>query len=716
MAHRLLRLELRYEHDVVLARQRARRIADLLGYDNTEQIRIATATSEIARNAFRYATKGSVEFAIDDNGKHQLTVTVQDSGPGIPHLDSVLSGKYQSNSGLGMGIVGTKRLMDSFSIESSPTGTLVVFGKALPGKHPLSSKDIGRLGTELANAAARSPFEEIQSQNQELLRTLDELRAKKDELSRINLELEDTNRGVVALYAELDERADYLRRASELKSSFLSNMSHEFRTPLNSIMSLSRMLLDRMDGELTVDQAKQVGYIQKSAHDLAEMVNDLLDLAKVEAGKVEIKPKIFEVADLFGALRGMLKPLLAENSVSLVFDDADGLPDLYTDEAKVSQILRNFISNAIKFTPKGEVRVGAKLVNDKTIEFSVSDTGIGIAIADQQIIFEEFRQIDGEMQHRVKGTGLGLPLAKRFSELLGGTVSVESKVGMGSRFSTTIPIHYPAAPLPATRAVLPPLDPNRLPILVVEDNTETQFIYMRYFEFTEFQLICARTVDEAKLIIAELKPSAILLDIVLSAENTWKFISELKRNADSIDIPVIVVSVVDDARRAYGMGAEYFLRKPFDPDQLIRTVREAAPSAKTEISALLIDDNEVARYVLRNLLDDFRVSVTEARGGREGVETAKRLCPNIIFLDLMMPDITGFEVMQELKASNITRDIPVVIHSSKHLTEAEKATIAEGSVAILPKDLLNTAEARRQVSELLKTYVPTSAGGRRQHA
>ena len=215
------------------------------------------------------------------------------------------------------------------------------------------------------------PYDEIERQNQELLKTLEELRSRQEELAILNRELEDTNRGVVALYAELDERADYLRRVSDLKTSFFSNVSHEFRTPLNSIMSLSRMLLERIDGELTPEQEKQVRYISQASRTLSDMVNDLLDLAKVESGKVRMKVKTVEVEELFSALKGMLKPLLADNrSVELVFEDASGLPPLRTDEGKISQILRNFISNAIKFTPQGEVKVSAMMSGAGIVVFS----------------------------------------------------------------------------------------------------------------------------------------------------------------------------------------------------------------------------------------------------------------------------------------------------------------------------------------------------------
>src|SRR5215469_1695010 len=348
----ILQVTLRTERDVVQARQRAREVAAALGLDNQDQIRIATAASEMARNAFRYARNGRVAFSVALDARQRLQVTVTDSGPGIANLEEILDGRYVSDTGLGMGIIGTQRLMDEFEIETAPAGTVVRMAKRIPAELAWTPREIADLSRDMQSRIPDSPYEEIELQNQELLKTLQELRARQEELELLNRELEDTNRGVVALYAELDERADYLRRASELKTKFLSNVSHEFRTPLNSIVSLARLLMDRIDGELTGEQMKQVRYIESSARDLQEMVNDLLDLAKVEAGKIKIRVKSFEAQELFSALKGMLKPLLADNSsVELIFDDTTELPPLYTDEGKVSQILRNLISNAIKFTP-----------------------------------------------------------------------------------------------------------------------------------------------------------------------------------------------------------------------------------------------------------------------------------------------------------------------------------------------------------------------------
>jgi signal transduction histidine kinase len=272
-----------------------------------------------------------------------------------------------------------------------------------------------------------------------LLHALQTQKQQREELQRLRQELDETNRGVVALYAELDARAEHLQHADEAKSRFLSNMSHEFRVPINAIRSLTRLLLDQVDGTLTDEQEKQIAFIQKAVEELAELVNDLLDLAKIESGKVTISPTEFEVAELFGTLRRMLRPLL-HDAVTLVFDIPVPLPPLMTDEEKVTQILRNLISNALKYTNQGEIRVSASLTPEaRAVIFTVTDTGIGIASDDQTRIFEDFVQVDHALQRRVKGTGLGLPLCKKLAELLGGSIAVQSELGVGSSFTAVIP-------------------------------------------------------------------------------------------------------------------------------------------------------------------------------------------------------------------------------------------------------------------------------------
>jgi signal transduction histidine kinase/CheY-like chemotaxis protein len=693
-------LMLANERDVVNARQRARSVADALGFDHHDQIRIATAVSEIARNAFRYARGGAVAFHVDPNaGMFRISVT--DQGGGIPHLDTVLSGSYRSNTGMGMGILGTKRLMDEFSIDSSPKGTTVQFAKRMPShRRSIDLTELQRIATTLARQHPVTPIEELQTQNRELMRTLDELRERKEELLQLNSELQDTNRGVVALYAELDERADYLRRASELKSSFLSNMSHEFRTPLNSMMALTRMLLDRMDGELTVEQEQQVRFIQRSAKELAEMVDDLLDLAKVEAGRLEVKPKSFRVDELFGALRGMLRPLLADSSLNLVFEDAADLPLLFTDEQKVSQVLRNFISNAIKFTPRGEVRVSARtVVND--VEFSVSDTGIGISSSDLAVIFEEFGQIESSMQKRVKGTGLGLPLSRKLAELLGGSVDVSSSVGEGSIFRLLIPSTYAGA-RPGTEIPMPEAEPNRKLVLIVEDNSETAFVYGRYLTNAGFQTHAVSSVQDARNVLAKVRPSVIILDLMLRAETTWDFLRELK--GATSQIPVLVMSVVDDERRIYGLGADAFLVKPFTPDQMIGHIVRLT-SVADRLPILMIDDNEVSRYLLRENIPDTVYEVYEARDGREGVGMAQDVMPALIFLDFYMPGLNGIEVLKDLRSRSDLKDVPVVLHSTKLLEASEQEFFRTQNVTVFPKQMLSRSDSSVRVRELIEAIL-----------
>lgn len=690
-------LMLSNERDVVSARQKARSIAALLGFDQHDQIRIATAVSEIARNAFRYARGGAVSFSFDAES-NVFKISVTDQGTGIPHLDSVLAGSYRSTTGMGMGILGTKRLMDEFSIEATSSGTSVHFGKILPSHDKSFDRAaLQRLMVQLNREHPTTPLDELQMQNRELLKTLNELRERKEELVEMNNELQDTNRGVVALYAELDERADYLRRASELKSSFLSNMSHEFRTPLNSMLALTRMLLDRMDGELTSEQDQQIRFIQQSAKELAEMVDDLLDLAKVEAGRLEVKAKSFDVDDLFGALRGMLKPLLADSSLNLVFEVPEKLPPLFTDEQKISQILRNFISNAIKFTPRGEVRVSAVIRGD-SVEFSVSDTGIGISEADQRIIFEEFAQVDSNMQRRVKGTGLGLPLSRKLGELLGGSVDVRSVLGQGSTFILTVPINYPGTVLPP-EVVVPKVESGKKLVLIVEDNSETAFVYARYLHSAGFQTHAVASIDEAKKFIEKLKPAALILDILLRGETSWNFLRELK--ASGAGIPVLVMSISDDERKIYGLGADAYVTKPFVPDEMIAAiVKITSPSVRPRI--LMIDDNEVSRYLLRSQISENQYEIFEAREGREGLRMASELRPDIIFLDFYMPDLNGIEILKDIRNSPELTRTPVVLHSTKVLDARELEFFKQHAGAVLPKQCLTLPDAALRVRELME--------------
>jgi signal transduction histidine kinase len=441
----LSHLEIRSEQDVVLARRRARQLAAVLGFDSQDQSRVATAISEIARNAYEYARGGRVDFELETAAPSpMMLIRVSDRGPGITDLDAVLNGRYQSSTGMGLGIIGARRLTDRFEITSSPAaGTTVVLGKRLPARSQgITAAAIAQIESKLDSIRSLDLTHEVQEQNQELLRSLEDSRERQLENERLNRELEETNRGVVALYMELDERAQDLGRMADLKSRVLSDISHEVRTPLNAILNISRLLLDRFDGELTGEQERQVKLIRDSAMTVTDLVNDLLELARMEAGKTVARVVTFSLIDLFAALRGMFRPLVTSDVVSLVFEDVTALPQLETDEGKLGQILRNLISNALKFTEKGEVRVSAELLGPDMVAFRVSDTGVGIADADKDRIFQEFQQIENPLQRRAGGTGLGLPLSRKLAAFLGGGLSVESRPGQGSVFTAVIHRRY----------------------------------------------------------------------------------------------------------------------------------------------------------------------------------------------------------------------------------------------------------------------------------
>ena len=572
----LARSVIRAEEDVVAVRQQARDIAQALGFEPIDLTRISTAVSEIARNAYHYAGGGVVEFT-HDSDPPRLTITVRDEGPGIKDLKKILNGSYQSKTGMGLGLVGARRLMDSFQIESSPgKGSTVIVAKDLSSRSAnLTPLRLSRIAAQIANTAKPNVLDELRTENRELVRLMDELRTRQEELARLNSELEDTNRGVVALYAELDEKAERLRRGDQMKTRFLRHMSHEFRTPLSSILALTRLLLDEGGASLTAEQVKQVGFIRKSAESLLELVNDLLDLARVEAGKSVVRPSMFSVPSLFGALRGVLRPLRGNDAVDLIFEDPTGVPQMFTDEAKLSQILRNFISNSLKFTDRGEVCVSARETSPGMVLFAVRDTGIGIAREDLDLIFQEFVQVETQLQTKYRGTGLGLSLSKAFAELLGGRVSVESEPGKGSTFYVEIP-------------------------------------------------------------------------------------------------------------------SQYGLESPL-------------PDKPCEV--LLIDDEEVSRYLIRQALGSG-IRIEEAADGVAGLERARECRPRAILLDLRMPRMDGMEVLNRLKGDPQLRDVRVVVLTSQVLSSQERAILEQHPAAVLNKELLYQPHGGDTLREALRLNTP----------
>jgi signal transduction histidine kinase/DNA-binding response OmpR family regulator len=699
MSESLSVVELNHEDDVVTARQQARQVARLLSFDEQDQTRISTALSEIAR-LFVHAHKGGrIHFQLEGTTSPQLLlVTITSNRGAAAKVRAAAMGNSGSlESEWENALIAARRLMDQCEVRSNaPHERVIRLAKILPPRAPLfTGKAVEQVIKQLERHELQSPLEEVRQQNRELLRALEELHERQQELLRVNGELEDTNRGVVALYAELDEKAGHLRRADDMKSRFLSNMSHEFRTPVNAILALSHLLLEHTDGELNSEQTKQVTYIRKSAEDLLELVNDLLDLAKIEAGKVTVKASEFEVANLFSALRGMLRPLLVSTAVNLVFDEPAEIPLMRTDEGKVSQILRNFISNAIKFTERGEVRVSAALSADgHSVAFSVADTGIGIAHEDQGRIFEEFSQLDHPIQTQVKGTGLGLPLCRKLAQLLGGSVQVSSRPAEGSTFVATIPVNYAGDDIERAEQIEPvPVSDTdgRLPVLVVEDEAETRLLYEKYLRNTPFRPIPAGSIRQAREQLRRHPVVAIVLDVLLPDEPAWQWLAELKREEATSNLPVLIVSTVEDARKGRALGADDYCVKPLRRtwllDRLYRVTKITHDPAKGPPLVLIIDDQETDRYIIRHHLEEFGCSIVEANTGEEGLSLARQLKPALVLLDLNMPGMDGFEVLAHLRDQPATSSLPVTVVTSQILVPEQYQALTHARGVLLKHEL-----------------------------
>ncbi|HKF86249.1 MAG TPA: ATP-binding protein, partial [Candidatus Limnocylindrales bacterium] len=498
------RLPVTTDREVAAARRRTKAVGTSLGLDETAAARFAAAVSEVARNAVQHGGGGSLVFELVGARPSRLAARVRDHGGGMADLRDALAVRG-GEGGLGRAL----RLAPTIDVERpGDGGTLVTVWTAV--------------GADVAGEVRNGPVASPHVAPGDPGAAADAERLL-EENHRLAEELEQTNRGVVALYAELEDQAEKLREASQLKSRFLSNVSHEFRTPLGSIIALAGLLAD---SPLQPEQATQVRYISKAARDLSALVDDLLDLARVEAGRIPLHEAPFELGEFLRGLRGLLDPLVSADTVPLVFDEPPPLPPILSDQLRLAQIVRNFVSNALKFTERGEVRVSTRLVDPKHIPASarledraeqvgetgsfvvidVADSGIGIGPEDQARIFEEFVQVESPLQARVKGTGLGLPLARRLAALLGGAAWVDSEPGAGSTFSVAVPVRaIPTSPSGAelhgpppgpttgeatagdsTPDEVPPGEPatpgdsaarkSRGPILVVDDDPVMRYV------------------------------------------------------------------------------------------------------------------------------------------------------------------------------------------------------------------------------------------------
>lgn len=498
---------------------------------------------------------------------------------------------------------------------------------------------------------------------------------------------------VARLFEGLRNANSQLVEANRHKSLFLTNMSHELRTPLNAILGFSELLRDDKTSRFDAStQHRFLDQIHTSGQHLLGLINDVLDLSKVEAGQMDLHPEKVTIADSVQVVLSTVEPLARVKEIIL---DADSDPGLHVvaDPVKLKQMLLNLVSNAIKFTSKGgRVAIRAHQVGS-WIEIAVTDTGIGIAKGDLDHLFTEFQQLDPEHGRQQEGTGLGLALTKRFAELHGGEVKVQSAPGEGSTFTLRLPVeprrsNEQPAPPPRTTA---PTDANRPLILVVEDNPEAAEILGRHLEAGGFRMSVARTGNEALDLARDLQPVAITLDILLPEIDGWEVLTRLKATEATRDIPVVIVSVVDNPELGRALGALDYFVKPVDRGALLSRLNHHAFTSRVqlgEIRVLVVDDEPGNIKVIQALLEPEGFKVLTASGGREGIDVARAQLPHLILLDLMMPHVSGFDVVEALRAEGATKSIPIMVLTAKELTDDDKAALNGQVAAVFQRNSL----------------------------
>jgi signal transduction histidine kinase/CheY-like chemotaxis protein len=517
--------------------------------------------------------------------------------------------------------------------------------------------------------------------------------------------------------AELGRLYHQLEAANRHKSEFLASMSHELRTPLNAIIGFSEVLLERLFGELTAKQEEYLRDILDSGRHLLALINDILDLSKVEAGRMELELSSFSLPEALENGLTMVRERASRHGIALSLEADPALDVIEADERKVKQVVFNLLSNAVKFTPDGgQVGITAEL-DGEGVRITVWDTGIGIAPEDQGRIFEEFQQAGGPDGQQQEGTGLGLALARRFVELHGGRLAVESGIGHGSRFTFTLPVRI-TPPVEATSEVAKPAEAgterDRPIVLVVEDDPQAAELLRLYLEGAGCGVEVAWDGEEGFAKACQLHPALITLDLLLPKVDGWDLLVRLKGDATTREIPVVIASIKEERGKGFALGAADYLVKPVSREELVNALQRVGLKRRVReaVTILAIDDDPMALELVDVILSGEGFQVLKASGGEEGLAAARREVPALIILDLLMPEVDGFAVVERLRADLATATIPIVILTSKNLTPDEKARL-NGEIASLARKGEFTREAFVElVRGLLPGDYPQSLGHR----
>ena len=693
------KIEIKTSEGFIETRQKVLWLAEALGYDTIHSTRLATVFSELVRIGLDGTSIVDITIGIENrDGQNGLSIGFEYSGKVVP-------------------INVAKNFFNTFdSSNSDSTSTKVWTFRYLPdpGLHP-SDAFIETQRQIFAQPSRDVLLSDLQRKNEELHHAKEVAELSANSLQDRIAELARARRAMLNIMKDLDVAKDEAESATKSKSDFLANMSHELRTPLNAIIGFSEILEDQTFGELNEKQTRYINNVLVSGRHLLQLINDILDLSKVEAGKLELELSGVNIKGMLENSSIMIKERAMKHGIRLdshISQELMGL-EILADERKLKQVMFNLLSNAAKFTPDGgTISIGARREREDLI-ISVADTGIGIKLEDQKRVFGEFEQLDTSYNRKHEGTGLGLALTRRLLELHGGRIWVESEgEGKGSTFTFVIPIKAeerksevstePEEPLPSR----PDVDDSRPLVLVVEDDPQASELISLYLSEEDYAVAHAFDGEQAIQMARELRPDAITLDIELPKKGGWEVLAELKSLPETKDIPVAIVSIVENRPFGLNLGAiEYFV-KPLNKEQFIEGMRGVVAKTGREaesMTVLVVDDEPQTVELLTHALQAQGFAVLQAYGGQQAIDLAIEKHPDMIILDLMMPEVSGLDVVRHLRAHSEAMDIPVLIFTAKDLTEEDRQKLESHVQAIALKsgsgkeDLLRELERLRRI-------------------
>jgi signal transduction histidine kinase/DNA-binding response OmpR family regulator len=514
------------------------------------------------------------------------------------------------------------------------------------------------------------------------------------------------------LFAEAEASRAAAQEANQTKSQFLANMSHELRTPLNAIIGYSEMLQEEAEDDGNEDYVPDLAKIQSSGRHLLELINGVLDLSKIESGKMEVFLEDFDVAELVKGVEGTIQPLVRKNENQLEVNDLEGVGAMRSDVTKLRQMLFNLLSNASKFTQGGRIGLEverARVGSDDWLHFRVSDSGIGMDAQQLEKVFEEFSQADASTTRQYGGTGLGLPITKKFCEMLGGSIVATSEPGAGSTFEIHLPALAPSpeAEAPTARSSEDAASSEVAPegartVLAIDDDEAARDLIRRFLAAEGYRVLTAADGTEGLRLAREHSPDLITLDVIMPDVDGWTVLERLKADAELEKIPVILLTMTDERNLGFALGASQYLTKPIDRERLAEALRLHQGDAHSA-PALIVDDDADAREVLRRGLERAGWAVLEADNGRVGLERLAEAMPGLILLDLMMPEMDGFEFVAELRRHETWRSIPVVVITAKELTADDRDRLEGDIVRVLQKGAFSRDDLLAEVKRLAQS-------------